>query len=270
MRTNKWLIGGLVLSLILNLLLVGFVVGRMSGFGPPPGFGPDPTAGFFRLLGFLPDDRRAAIAPKLRKQMGELLPVLRKMRGDQHQVFETLTAEPFDPARPRSGARRSAREPHRGAGCQPPLVRRNDEIADARRAQIARESDATPAPHARMGGDSERREHPPFDPDPGAAGTNPSGRPLATARRCAAASRRALRAPLRQLRCPPTGTDPIRARCTQKHRERRPRSALCEACPIRFSTSRSHRPDSTAGSGSRGPLARSLRGRPTSTCRSKP
>ncbi|HTK97262.1 MAG TPA: periplasmic heavy metal sensor, partial [Pseudomonadales bacterium] len=96
MRTNRWLIGGLVLSVILNLLLVGFMIGRMSGFGPPPGFGPDPTAGFFRLLGFLPDDRRAAIAPDLRKQMGDLLPVLRKMRGDQHRVFETLTAEPFD------------------------------------------------------------------------------------------------------------------------------------------------------------------------------
>ena len=63
-----------------------------------PPFGPDPTAGFFRLLGFLPDDRRAAIAPALRKQMGEVMPVLRKMRGDQHQVFETLTAEPFEPA----------------------------------------------------------------------------------------------------------------------------------------------------------------------------
>ncbi len=98
MRTNKWLIGGLVLSLIANLLLVGFLAGRMSGFGPPPGFGPDPTAGFFRLLGFLPDDRRAAITPELRKKMGDLLPVLRKMRGDQHDVFESLTADPFDPA----------------------------------------------------------------------------------------------------------------------------------------------------------------------------
>ena len=98
MRTNKWLIGGLVLSLIVNLLLVGFMAGRMSGFGPPPAFGPDPTAGFFRLLGFLPDERRVAIAPDLRKQMGELLPMLRKMRGDQREVFETLTAEPFDAA----------------------------------------------------------------------------------------------------------------------------------------------------------------------------
>jgi uncharacterized membrane protein len=97
MRNNRWLIGGLAVSLILNLLLTGFVIGRLSGFGPPPGFGPDPTAGFVRLLGFLDADRRAAIAPMLRTHMGEVMPMLRRMRGDQHAVIDALTAEPFAP-----------------------------------------------------------------------------------------------------------------------------------------------------------------------------
>jgi len=96
MRTNRWLIGGLIASLALNLLLVGMVIGRLSGFGPPPGMGPDPTAGFFRVLGFLSDERRAAITPELREKMGKVMPMLRKLRHDQHDVFAALTAEPFD------------------------------------------------------------------------------------------------------------------------------------------------------------------------------
>jgi uncharacterized membrane protein len=97
MRNNRWLIGGLVLSVVFNLLLAGFVIGRLSGFGPPPPFGPDPTVGFVRLLGFLDDDRRAAIAPALRTHMSEVMPMLHKMRSDQHAVMDALTAEPFVP-----------------------------------------------------------------------------------------------------------------------------------------------------------------------------
>ena len=98
MRTNRWLIGGLAVSLMVNLLLVGIFIGRLSGFGPPPGMSPDPTAGFFRVLGFLSDERRAEIAPGLHHQMSDLIPMLHQMRGNQRHVFETLTADPFDPA----------------------------------------------------------------------------------------------------------------------------------------------------------------------------
>jgi uncharacterized membrane protein len=98
MRSNKWLIAVLATSLIVNLLLIGFVVGRLSGMGPPP-FGPDPTVGFVRLLGFLDSDRRAAIKPALRAHMGEIMPMLKQMRGNHRAVIDALTTEPFDPAR---------------------------------------------------------------------------------------------------------------------------------------------------------------------------
>ena len=98
MQTNRWLIGGLAVSLMMNLLLVGIVIGRLSGFGPPPGMGPDPTAGFSRVLGFLGDERRAQIVPGLHHQLSDLIPTLHQMRGNQRHVFETLTADPFDPA----------------------------------------------------------------------------------------------------------------------------------------------------------------------------
>jgi uncharacterized membrane protein len=98
MRSNKWLIAALATSLIVNLLLVGFVVGRLSGIGPPP-FGPDPTVGFVRLLSFLDSDRRAAIKPTLRAHMTDIVPMLKRMRGNHRAVIEALTAEPFDVAR---------------------------------------------------------------------------------------------------------------------------------------------------------------------------
>jgi len=173
MRTNKWLIGGLVLSLIVNLLLVGFVAGRMSGFDPPPAFGPDPTAGFFRLLGFLPDERRAAIAPDLRKQMGVLLPMLRKMRGDQHEVLETLTAEPFDAAALEAAlADLRANLTAAQVASHHSFIEMAKSLTPEERKSLARAMRRPPHMH-RMGGDSERGERPPFGMHPGSGGDQP-------------------------------------------------------------------------------------------------
>lgn len=172
MRINKWLIGGLVVSLVLNLLLVGFLAGRVSGFAPPPGFGPDPTAGFFRLLGFLSDERRATIAPELRKQMGEFIPTLRKIHGDQKQVFETLTADPFDPAALettladlRSNLSAAQIASHHS------FVEMAKSLTPDERKTLARAM--RHPPHMHGIGDSERREHPPFGMHPGGSGVEP-------------------------------------------------------------------------------------------------
>jgi hypothetical protein len=56
MPSNKWLIGALVLSLVLNLVLAGVMLGRTTA--APTRMGPDPAAAYFRLLGFLPEERR--------------------------------------------------------------------------------------------------------------------------------------------------------------------------------------------------------------------
>jgi uncharacterized membrane protein len=171
MRTSKWLIGGLVVSLIVNLVLVGFVAGRMSGFGPPPGFGPDPTSGFFRLLGFLPEERRAAIAPELRKQMSALLPMLRKMRTDQRDVFETLTAEPFDAAALeaaltdlRTNLTAAQVASHRS------FVEMAKSLTPEERKSLAHAMRRPPRMHGKGGGASDRREHPPFGVHSGSSG----------------------------------------------------------------------------------------------------
>lgn len=96
---NKWLIGGLIVSAIVNLLLIGFVVGRIASDSPPP-FGPvaDPTAGYMRYLRTLPEDRRKEIAPTVREHMRGLRDDIRGTRGDQRALHAAIVAEPFDAA----------------------------------------------------------------------------------------------------------------------------------------------------------------------------
>ena len=173
MRTSRWLIGGLVLSVVVNLLLAGFVLGRLSGFGPPPAFGPDPTVGFFRMLGFLSDERRAAIVPDLRKQMGELMPTLRKVRGDQRAVFDALTADPFDPA-----ALDAALAGLRANLTAAQVASHHSFVELAKQLTPAERKDLAGAMHRTHmrgmgGGGSEGREHPPFGMRPGSGGDEP-------------------------------------------------------------------------------------------------
>ena len=90
----RWLVIGLVVSLVLNLALAGFLVGRASGPSPWHRGAFDPVAGLPRLLGFLPKERRRALMeqhprPQLREP-------LRDMRRAQRAMDEALTGEPFD------------------------------------------------------------------------------------------------------------------------------------------------------------------------------
>jgi uncharacterized membrane protein len=172
MPINRWLGGGLALSVVVNLLLVGFVLGRLSGFGPPPTFGPDPTVGFFRMLGFLSDDRRAAIVPDLRKQMGDLMPTLRKVRGDQRAVFDALTADPFDPTvldAALAGLRANLTAAE--VASHHSFVELAKQLTPAERKEFARAMHR-PRMHG-MGGGSEGREHPPLGVRPGGGGDQP-------------------------------------------------------------------------------------------------
>jgi len=173
MRNNRWLIGGLAVSVVFNLLLAGFVIGRLSGFGPPPPFGPDPTAGFVRLLGFLQEDRRAAIAPTLHTHMAEVMPMLRKMRGDQHAVVDALTAEPFVPealanalAELRTNLTDVQVASHRSFVAMATLLTAQE------RAELSSAMRRAPHMHGRPGV-SDRRDHTPLGVQPGRSGLDP-------------------------------------------------------------------------------------------------
>ena len=87
---SKWLIGALTVSVVVNLLLAGFVVGRMSGdFGIRGGIGPVPQ------LKFLEEDRRREVFQGLETRRA-LKPKLRKLRTAQRDMRAALIAEPFE------------------------------------------------------------------------------------------------------------------------------------------------------------------------------
>jgi uncharacterized membrane protein len=93
---SRWVVAVLVVSLVLNLLAAGFIVGRLTG--PPAVIAPDPTAGYGRMLRFLPDERREAVSPMLRRQLRETMKGARTLRREHSAVFDALTADPFEPA----------------------------------------------------------------------------------------------------------------------------------------------------------------------------
>ena len=96
---SRVLVIGLAVSLVLNLALIGFLVGAAGQ--PPPwrSSGFDATAGFSRLVRFLPEERRAAVFGNGDDLRREIRQSLRTMRRAQHSIEEALAAEPFDPDR---------------------------------------------------------------------------------------------------------------------------------------------------------------------------
>ena len=96
---SRWLAIALAVSLVLNLALVGFLVGAAGR--PPPwrSTGFDATAGFGKLVRFLPEERRAAVFGNGDDLRREIRQSLRTMRRAQHSIEEALAAEPFGPDR---------------------------------------------------------------------------------------------------------------------------------------------------------------------------
>lgn len=95
MRTERYLIVGLVLSLIVNGVLAGMLVGRaLPGDRPPPPVAP--MLGMRMLPGDLPADREAALRPHYRRYLASLRPRFREIRSAQAALQEALLTEPLD------------------------------------------------------------------------------------------------------------------------------------------------------------------------------
>ena len=90
---GKWLIGALTVSVVVNLLLAGFVVGRMSGdVGFRGGIGAAPK---MPQLRFLEDERRREVTRGLETR-DALRPTLRELRRSQGDIRAAFMAQPFD------------------------------------------------------------------------------------------------------------------------------------------------------------------------------
>ena len=91
--SSKWLIAALTVSVVVNLLLAGFVVGRMSGdFGFRGGMNAAPI---MPQLRFLEKARRREVTRGLETRKA-LRPILRELRGSQGDIRAAFAAEPFD------------------------------------------------------------------------------------------------------------------------------------------------------------------------------
>ena len=90
---GKWLIGALTASVVVNLLLAGFIAGRMSGdVGFRGGMGAAPR---MPQLGFLDEERRREVNQGLENRRG-LRSILRELRRSQRDIRAAFEAEPFD------------------------------------------------------------------------------------------------------------------------------------------------------------------------------
>ncbi len=90
---GKWLIGALTVSVVVNLLLAGFIAGRMSGdVGFRGGMGAAPE---MPQLGFLDEERRREVSQGIETRR-ELRRILRELRRSQRGIRAAFEAEPFD------------------------------------------------------------------------------------------------------------------------------------------------------------------------------
>ena len=102
MKTRSYLLIGLVLSIAINLTMIGFLAGRASGPGlrpPPPA---DPSLLVRGLLGDLSESRRSELEAHFREYFGALRPHIdpdghRLGRGrDQRDLRAALLSDPLD------------------------------------------------------------------------------------------------------------------------------------------------------------------------------
>ena len=94
MNKFRWLAVALAASLLINLVLVGFMAGRYSSAElRRPTF--DPMLGMRGAAGFLSKERRAELKPQLR-QFRSAAPSLKRLRGTQRTLLDAVTADPFE------------------------------------------------------------------------------------------------------------------------------------------------------------------------------
>jgi uncharacterized membrane protein len=96
MKTNRYLVGGLIASLAINLALVGFLAGRASTMEFTNMSRVDPMMGMRTLLRDLPEDRQETLMPRFREYFSALRPRFRDIRGAQGSLREAILSDPLD------------------------------------------------------------------------------------------------------------------------------------------------------------------------------
>ena len=105
-RTPRWLWIALILSLALNLLIIGMATAAMMHFRNTQG---GPSARFAHYVRQLPKDRRDTLAAVLDQQRAELRPMRRKAREDFRRARRVFAAAPLDADRLAEASRAAAK-----------------------------------------------------------------------------------------------------------------------------------------------------------------
>ena len=90
---RRWVNIALLLSLTLNLLFAGFMIGRASA---PTGTATNPVLGFPHFARTLPPERRQELRPVVRGHLGEMRKPMRSLRQERHRVAKIVTTDPLD------------------------------------------------------------------------------------------------------------------------------------------------------------------------------
>jgi uncharacterized membrane protein len=98
MIERKWLVAIVVISIAINLLLVGFYVGRQPLSGRT-NMGIDATMGLQRMLQDLPEDRRRALLQDVDVSRREIASRHRALQKVQIGIEHIMATEPFDAER---------------------------------------------------------------------------------------------------------------------------------------------------------------------------
>lgn len=95
MTSNRWLIIALVISVAVNIGMVGFFTGRASaGDFKPPRL--DPTMNLSRLVAALPEGRRDELRDPIRAHFRMMRSNTRGVRDAQQQLSRQLSATTLD------------------------------------------------------------------------------------------------------------------------------------------------------------------------------
>ena len=95
MNKNKILLLGLLLSLSINLFVVGGIAYRVTNFQDERSGRPlPPNVGW--VVRDLEESRRSELEPQLRESFAEIFPIRREMMNAQRQVNVLMSAQPFD------------------------------------------------------------------------------------------------------------------------------------------------------------------------------
>ena len=97
MKTSRALVIGLVVSLAINLVLIGAILGRAAGPRPEM-HRVDPIFGMRRLISDLPQARAEALAPLYRDYFSAMRPRFRDIRSTQQALRAAMLTDPLDEA----------------------------------------------------------------------------------------------------------------------------------------------------------------------------